>query len=80
MVKDPTVKARPARLYRTAWGLYGRIGRRLTVRDPEAQRQLDAMQWRVEHFEEAPVLVVAYLCGVRPLWPPRTRCVPRSAT
>jgi nitroreductase len=70
LVKDRVVKARLARLYRFAWGLYSRIGRRLTASDPQMQRQLTAVQWQVEHFEEIPVLVVACLHGVRPVWPP----------
>jgi nitroreductase len=70
MVKDHTVKARLARLYRVAWGLYSRLGWRLTVRGSKMQRQLDAVQWQVEHFEAIPVLVVACLRGVRPIWPP----------
>ena len=70
LVKDRTVKARLARLYRLAWGLYGRLGRRLTATDSKMQRQLDAVQWQVEHFEEIPVLVVACLHGLRPVWPP----------
>jgi nitroreductase len=70
LVKDRMVKARLARLYRLAWRLYGRIGRRLTTSDPKMPRQLAAVQWQVEHFEEIPVLVVACLRGVRLLWPP----------
>jgi len=70
LVKDHTVKARLARLYRITWGLYGRIGRRLTASYPKLQRQLDAVQWQVDHFEAIPVLVVACLRGLRPLWPP----------
>jgi nitroreductase len=70
LVKDRVVKARLARLYRFAWGLYGRLGRRLTASDPQMQRQLTAVQWQVEHFEEIPVLVVACLRGIRPWWPP----------
>jgi nitroreductase len=70
LVKDRTVKARLARLYRIAWGLYNQIGRRLTASDPQMQRQLAAVQWQVEHFEEIPVLVVACLRGLRPVWPP----------
>jgi nitroreductase len=69
LVKDRTVKARLARLYRVAWGLYTRLGRRLTTRSPRMQRQLKAVQWQVEHFEEIPVLVVACLRGLRPVWP-----------
>jgi nitroreductase len=45
LVKDRTVKARLARLYRVAWSLYGRLGRRLTASDPKMQRQLKAVQW-----------------------------------
>jgi nitroreductase len=70
LVKDPMVKARLARLYRIAWGLYGRIGRFLTATDPKMQRQLEAVQWQVDHFEDIPVLVVACLRGLRPRWPP----------
>jgi nitroreductase len=70
LVKDRTVKARLARLYRLAWGLYGRLGRRLTTTDSKMQRQLNAVQSPVEYFEEIPVLVVACLRGVRPVWPP----------
>ena len=70
LVKDRTVKARLARLYRIAWGLYGRLGQRLTTTNPKMSRQLKAVQWQVEHFEEIPVLVVACLRGVRPVWPP----------
>jgi nitroreductase len=70
LVKDRAVKAKLARLYRLAWGLYGRLGRRLTASDPNMQRILEAVQWQDEHFEEIPVLVVACLRGVRPVWPP----------
>ena len=70
LVKDQAVKARLARLYRMAWGLYGLLGRRLTATHPKLQRQLDAVEWQVAHFEEIPVLVVACLRGIRPVWPP----------
>jgi len=70
MVKDRQVKARLARLYRIAWGGYGRLGRRLAASDPNRQRLLNAVQWQVNHFEDIPVLVVACLRGLRPLWPP----------
>jgi nitroreductase len=33
-------------------------------------RILDAVQWQADHFEEIPVLVVACLRGLRPLFPP----------
>jgi Nitroreductase family len=35
LVKDRAVKARLARVYRLAWRLYGRLGRRLTASDPK---------------------------------------------
>ena len=70
LVRDRAVKARLAHVYRMAWGLYGRIGRRLTARDPKMQRMVRAVQWQVEHFEQIPVLVVACLRDIRPLWPP----------
>jgi nitroreductase len=70
LVKDPAVKAQLARLYRVAWSLYGRLGRRLTATDSKMQRQLKAVQRQVERFEEIPVLVVACLRGLRPAWPP----------
>jgi nitroreductase len=35
LVKDRTVKTRLARLYRIAWGLYGRLSQRLTTTNPE---------------------------------------------
>jgi nitroreductase len=70
LVKDRAVKARLARLYRMAWGLYSLLGRRLTATHPKLQRQLEAVEWQVEHFEEIPVLVVACLRGIRPVWSP----------
>jgi nitroreductase len=69
LVKDRAVKARLARVYRTAWGLSNRRGRGLAAGDARRRRQLDAVQWQVAHFEEVPVLVVACLRGVRPWWP-----------
>jgi nitroreductase len=69
LVKDPAVKARLARLYRLAWGLYGRLGRFVTIPHPKMQRQLKAVRWQVEHFEAMPIIVVACLRGIRPLWP-----------
>jgi len=59
LVKDRAVKAQLARLYRLAWGLHGRLGRRLTGSDSKMLRVLKAVQWQVEHFQEIPVLVVA---------------------
>jgi nitroreductase len=72
VVRDPVVKAKLGRLNRQAWGLYGGIGRRLVARggDERMRRILDAVQWQADHFEEIPVLVVACLRQVIPIWPP----------
>jgi nitroreductase len=70
MVKDRQVKARLARLNRLAWGIYGRIGRRLMANEPNMQRLLDTVQYQADHFEDIPVLVVACLRGLRLPWPP----------
>jgi nitroreductase len=69
LVKDRAVKARLTRAYRLAWGLYGRLGRHLAAGHPKMARQLDAVQWQVEHLEDIPILVVACLRGLRPVWP-----------
>jgi nitroreductase len=65
MVKDHDVKAHLARLYRLAWAVYGRLGRRVMAGNPKMERMLGAVQWQVDHFEEIPVLVVACLRGFR---------------
>src|SRR5438132_239998 len=70
VVKDPAVKAKLARLNRMAWNLYGGIGRRLAAKDPAMLRIIDAVQWQTDHFEEIPVVVVACLRGMIPIWPP----------
>jgi nitroreductase len=70
IVKDPEVKAKLARRNRQAWRLYGGLGRRLVRDDPRMLRILAAVGWQAEHFEEIPVLVVACLRGLRPLFPP----------
>lgn len=72
VVKDPVVKAKLARLNRQAWGLYGRIGRRLAERrgDEPMKRIIKAVQWQADHFEEIPVIVVACLRAVIVPFPP----------
>ncbi|RIL01809.1 MAG: nitroreductase [Proteobacteria bacterium] len=70
VVKDRAVKAQLARRNRQAWSIYGWLGRRATRGDAKMQRLLDAVQWQAEHFEEVPVVVVACLRGVRPVFPP----------
>jgi len=63
IVRDPKIKKGLARLNRQAWGLYGRIGRRVTRDNPKRRRIFDAVQWQADHFEEVPVIVVACLKG-----------------
>ena len=38
--------------------------------DVKMLKILDAVQWQADHFEEIPVIVVACLRGVIPVWPP----------
>ena len=72
VVKDRGLKAEFARTYRTAWSVYGGLGRRLKGGDPAMAKVLAAVEWQVQHFEDIPVLVVACLRGARVplLWPP----------
>lgn len=70
VVRDPEVKRRLARRNRQAFGLYGRLGRRMSRGDPKMQKVLDAVQWQADHFEEIPVIVVACLKGLRSVFPP----------
>jgi nitroreductase len=72
VVRDPVVKGKLARLNRQAWNIYGGLGRRMMVRrgDQKMLKILDAVQWQADHFEEIPVIVVACLRGVIPIWPP----------
>jgi nitroreductase len=69
VVRDPAVKARLAARNRRAFSIYGPIGRRTSRNDPKMQRVLDAVQWQADHFEEIPVIVVACLKGMRPVFP-----------
>lgn len=70
VVRNPEVKAKLAHRNRQAFGIYERIGRRITAGDRKSQRNLDAVGWQADHFEEIPVLVVACLKGRRPWFPP----------
>jgi nitroreductase len=70
VVKDPRVKARLGQLNRMAWRVYGGIGRVVMRNRPRMQRIMDAVDWQARHFEEVPVVVVACLRGLRPLFPP----------
>ena len=70
IVRDPAVKAKLARKNRQAWGIYGRIGRRMAKNDAKMQKVLDAVQWQADHLEQSPVIVVACLKGPRLWFPP----------
>ena len=64
IVRDPKIKKGLARLNRQAWRLYGLIARRVTHPNPKSNRIINAVQWQADHFEEAPVIVVACLKGL----------------
>ncbi len=72
VVKDRAVKAKLASYNRMAFGIYGGLGRRMLQRrgDDAMLRILNAVQWQADHFEDIPVIVVACLRGVIPIWPP----------
>src|SRR6266446_2667874 len=72
VVKDRAVKAKLARLNRSAFRLYGAIGRRMLERsgDQRMLKIINAVQWQADHFEDVPVIVVACLKSFIPPWPP----------
>jgi len=70
VVKDPAVKAKLGRLNRAAWNLYGSVGRRMARGDQAMLKIIDAVEWQAQHFDEIPVIVVACLKAVIPIWPP----------
>ena len=70
VVKDREAKRRLGRLNLQAWRVYGGIGRLLMRRRPAMLRIIRAVDWQARHFEDIPVVVVACLRGVRPLFPP----------
>ena len=59
VVRNPDVKHQLARLNRQAWSLYRRIARSRARGDLSQARILAAVQWQADHFEDAPVIVVA---------------------
>ena len=67
VVKDAAVKERLAHRYRQAWSVYRPVARWVVGRrgDERAKRVVDAVDWQVGHFAEAPVIVVACLRGGR---------------
>ena len=60
------MKHQLARLNRQAWSLYRRFARSRARGDLSQARILAAVQWQADHFEDAPVIIVACLHG-RPL-------------
>jgi len=63
ILKDPKVKKGLARLNRQIWRLSNQIGWWRPPDDPKRRKMLEAVHWQAEHFEEAPVIVVACLKG-----------------
>jgi nitroreductase len=63
LVRDSKTKNALAHLNRQLWRLYARIGRWATRHDPKRRRMLSAVQWQADHFQDAPVIVVACLKG-----------------
>ena len=72
VVKDRKVVAKLGRLNRRALKIGGAIYKRIIARRMNEQmlRIEKAVQWQADHFDEIPVVVVACLKGVIPLWPP----------
>ncbi|WP_237162410.1 nitroreductase family protein [Mycolicibacterium fortuitum] len=71
VVKDREVVAKLGGLNRRALKFGGPIYKRVVVRrmNDQMQRIEKAVQWQADHFDEIPVVVVACLKGVIPLWP-----------
>ncbi len=67
VVRDPDVKHQLARLNRQAYSIYRRFARSRARGDLSQARILAAVQYQADHFENAPVILVACLHGRR--WP-----------
>ncbi len=76
VVRDPEVKAALAKQYRSAWKVYGGAGRRVKRDEPKMLRNIEAVQWQVDHFTEIPVVIVACL---RQGWIPKFPWIYRSS-
>lgn len=72
VVKDRKVVARLGQLNRRAIKFGGALYKRILVRrtDDQMLRIEKAVQWQADHFDDIPVVVVACLKGVIPVWPP----------
>ena len=67
VVRDPGVKHQLARLNRQAWSLYRRGAKRKARGNIGQARIIAAVQWQADHFEDAPVIIVACMTGA--VWP-----------
>jgi nitroreductase len=63
VVRSPDVKHQLARLNRQAFSLYRRMARSRARGDLSQARILAAVQWQADHFEDAPVIIVACIRG-----------------
>jgi nitroreductase len=63
VIRDGDVKHQLARLNRQAFSIYRRVAKGRARGDLQAARMLAAVQWQADHFENAPVIVVACLHG-----------------
>jgi len=63
VVKDPQAKQGLARINRQAFQLHSLIARWRAPGDPRRRKIMAAVQWQKDHFEEAPVILVACLKG-----------------
>lgn len=63
VVRDPDVKHALARTNRQAFSLYRRIMQRKVRGDLKGARMLAAVAYQADHFEDAPVIIVACLHG-----------------
>jgi nitroreductase len=61
VLKDPARKAGLARLNRIGWTAYGGVWRFFARHDDKTLRALRAVDYAAEHYDEAPVIVVACL-------------------
>ena len=79
IVRDRDTKAQLAGLNRVAWSTYGRLWRFFARNDEKTLRDMKAVDYLVEHYEEVPAIIVAcvrwntygpILSGVRLPFPP----------
>ena len=79
IVRDPRVKRELARLNRLAWSTYGSVWRWFARNDEKTQREMKAVDYLVDHYEEVPAIIVAcvrwntygpIVSGVRLPFPP----------